>query len=139
MRFYSGVDIDVFAILQRDAGEQREAIIAGPQFAPDLFLLAQPATSELPYVGIGRIVTSSPTEPLIGAVQHPVGGKLRDNRHIGNMMTGAGNYNNVAGGLHRRAATSGVGPFRKSGAGLATSAAGGKADIEQAALSKLYV
>jgi hypothetical protein len=48
------------------------------------------------YVGVRRIVPSPPTQPLIGAVQHVVGGELREDRHAREMMTEIGNDKNAA-------------------------------------------
>ena len=75
MRIASRPKVAFIAGLERDAGQQREAIVPRQQFIPDPFLFLRPAAPELPYVGIGRVVPSPPTQPLIGAVQHVAGGK----------------------------------------------------------------
>ena len=48
--------------------------------------LALPAAAERPYIGVGRIIPSPPTQPFIGAVQHVVGGKLGEDRHTKELM-----------------------------------------------------
>jgi hypothetical protein len=52
----------------------------------DLLLLARPSTAERPNVGVGRIVLSPPTQPIMGAIQDILGGELCEDRHTGEMM-----------------------------------------------------
>jgi hypothetical protein len=57
-------------------------------------VLTLSAAAERPYIGVGGIIPSPPTQPLIGTVQHGVGGKLREDRHPNEMMPEAGNDKN---------------------------------------------
>jgi hypothetical protein len=86
----------VLAILERDPGQQREAIVSRQQFSLDLLPLARPVAPECPHVRVGRIVPSSPTQPFVGRVQRVVGRQLRKDRHTKQMMPGIGNDQDAA-------------------------------------------
>jgi hypothetical protein len=59
-------------------------------FAP--FLLVPPTAPKLPYIGIGRIVPSPPTQPVIGPAHH----QRREDRHANEKITEVATYNNAA-------------------------------------------
>jgi hypothetical protein len=60
--------------VHRESNEKR--VVIRQKFALDPLLLARPAAAECPYVRVGRIISSPPTQPFIGVIQHVVGGKL---------------------------------------------------------------
>jgi hypothetical protein len=45
---------------------------------------------------VGRIIPSPPTQPFVGAVQHVIGGKLREDRHTKQLMPAIGDDKKAA-------------------------------------------
>ncbi len=66
---------------QRDPGVQTEAKPARSQVRLELVFLPRPSLPEQPHVGIRGIGPSPPAQPVIGCVQHVIGGKLRQDHY----------------------------------------------------------
>jgi hypothetical protein len=75
-----------------------------------------------PYVRVGRIIPSLPTQPFIGAVQHVVARNLREYRHTKELLPMVGNDKELlpmslrdSCAVHESGSVQGFGPLRDWG------------------------
>ncbi len=73
--------IDSLAILERDPGEQAEAIAARRQRDFECVLLLPLSLPKRPHVGVGRMVVLPFADLGEGRVQHVIKSKLCEDRH----------------------------------------------------------
>ena len=84
--------VDVCAVCQCNPVKQAEAEPARPQVILQTRLYLQPVATEVPDIGVIGIVPASPAEPVIGGIQHGVGGQAV-NQHHPTIGDGAGRVN----------------------------------------------
>ncbi len=75
-------EIDLLAVLERDPGEQAEAIAARGQCRLEPILLPRPTLSEQSHVGVSGIIPSPPAQLVIGCVQNVIRSEFCQDRHV---------------------------------------------------------
>ena len=80
--------VDDGAVCSGDPREEPKAYVAAPQVGLEAALLLRPAAAERPHVGVRRVAAATVAEPVEGAVEQRVVGKVREGQGCSTLAGG---------------------------------------------------